>query len=352
MNPFSSPTPPGYVAVTAGLLTLGPGCRPHTGATGDSGDCGVVLEESTPYADQSDFPSDASLEFRLSGPDPQMEPTVRLIDSQGTDIAGETTWSQDRQFIFFEPSGPLDDYTDYTATLSFCGGSETIPFRTDLYERTADLEGRTWVVDLESLTLAEGNGFDDLLDRSHYAFSNLLVTVLGTTNSNIEMLAAPTAIDAWCLDEQGEADLASCLQHPCLPTTLFDEGNDFSADPIFEVGPADVHLDVEGYSFVLRSLTLSGIFARDGSSFWEAELSVVLDTRDLPVVGDDEEGTPPEEEYCELVESFGNPCEACDSDGEPYCVDIRSDPFEAPEVEAMALEELAEDDIDEDCGAR
>jgi hypothetical protein len=91
--------------------------------------CEIELGDTMPTADQADFYYMATLEFELSDPDPNMDPTVELTGPAGV-IAGQTFYNDDKSVVYFDPTDPLDPSTAYTATLTYCRGDAAISFTT------------------------------------------------------------------------------------------------------------------------------------------------------------------------------------------------------------------------------
>lgn len=306
--------------------------------TGDTGMCDVEIDSTVPENGSADAYYRADVEFEISDPDPEMDPTVALATSDGTTVAGTTSYSEDMETVYFTPDEPLDPETDYDATLTYCRGDSTISFTTSELgkEPEVELEGKTYVLDLASARITQPAALAGLLEQYEDELPTILIGILAVGTDTIDIIGA-----------MADEDSDDIVQDYCEPTIGFPEGADFSESPYFQVGPADIPFDIDSEtSITIYSLLVAGTFAADGSYFGGGELEGEADARDVAAAFP-EAGTA--DEICKLTESFQAPCEACSSDGEEYCLYVTADQIEAEEVEDLTLEVVDEADTHELC---
>ncbi len=309
-----------------------------TGAAGDGGGadtCDVTVTSTVPTDGATDAYYRMDIEFNLSAEDTTA--TFTVTDSAGTAVDG-TTWA-DGKTVYFTPSSPLQPQTTYTATLATCGGENnpSITFTTSELGTAAecDLTGNTYLVQLTEARFVEPAALGDLIGQ--YLDQDLLIGVSDATDTSLDMLGAV-------------ADPDTGGQNYCDPTIPFPTA-DFSESPYFSVGPEDTTLSVAGYSIPINGLLLSGTFAPDCSYFGGGVLAGELDARDLGDLVGEYLGTSDPDELCAMLAGFSVTCEACTSDGEPYCVGIKADQITAEQADGVTLECVAEQDCHEQCDA-
>ena len=284
-----------------------------TGSTGDGDGCAVdTVTLSYPASDgATDFYYRGSVEFEMDAAD--SDATITL--AQGTnDVAGVTTFNADTGIISFKPDASLSPSTDYSATLSYCGGDVDVKFRTSsLGEALSDgpegLEGRTFVVDLGAANFVEPAGVGSLIGQ--FLTQNILLGVVSATDTELEMRGA--------ISLEGSTE-----QDYCNPSIEFPETADFSESPYFQIGPEDTTLSAAGFDINIRRLRVSGDIAPDYSYFGGGILEGEIDARDLSTILA-EEGIISEDDpsaVCELIQPFGVVCSPCDSDGAAYCLNV------------------------------
>jgi hypothetical protein len=292
-----------------------------TAVTSDS--CEVTVKETIPANGSVTADYRAAIEFELSDADE----TATVV----SDIAGTTTLSSDNETVIFTPNDPLSPSTAYSVTLNYCGGSAEISFTTSDYgtpiSDTSSLVGNTYELDLAAARIVQPDGIGSVL--SSYLTQSILIGVSDVTSTEIQMLGAI-----------GKEKVSPAEQDYCDPTIDFPAA-DFSAQPFFTIGPQTTTLSVAGYNIEIGDLEITGTFKSDGSAFAGGTLAGTIDTRPLdPLVGD-EEGA-----ICELAGSFGAACEACSSDGEPFCLSLVADQITAEEVSGLTLVEVVGNDCE------
>ena len=303
------------------------------GGSGDGGSglCDAVVTGSAPEEGDNDVRLDSRISFDLSEADPSA--SITLASLAGSSVAGSTWTADDDHSVWFEASGPLQGATDYVATLDWCGGSETVSFRTqDPGAPVKGLEGRAYNVDLAGATWVEPAGVGDLISGS--LTEDLLLQVADVTETTIEMFGA--------LGTGGEQDT-------CQPTIDFPVA-DFSENPFFQLGPSDVSFDFAGTLIALNNVKLTGSFNSDGAAIEGGAMSAELDVRNMADLIGDLLGTTDPDDICGLLVFVGAECADCAGDGAPYCLSVRVEDLDAPEI-ADSLDEITMADCHPDCAA-
>jgi len=309
------------------------------GSGGGGGDdtCGEpTAEAQTPQDGVSDVYYRTTVEFNFTK-DTDEDATVTLEDSAGTAVDGATSWLGDT--IVFTPAGPLATTTDYKATLSHCGGSDSISFRTSdlgasLEDGAASLVGNTYAVALSDARFVKPEGVGALLGS--LLTQDILIGVTDATETDISMMGA--------LSQEG-----SSSQDMCTATFDFPIAADFSSAPYFSVSASELAIAISGFSISINDFVLSGDFSASGDMMGGAVLMGQIDARDLTGVLVDSELITDDDPQavCDMISAFGVNCEEC-ADGMEYCLTIHVDQINAAET-GETLTPLAEEDIADDC---
>lgn len=316
-----------------------PACNSGDDTGGDSGteDCGVTVEATVPVEGASDAYYRAAVEFHLSDPDPEGDPTVVLAGPAG-EVAGVTELSDDRLIVSFRPSAPLEPLTDHSAKLESCAGESVLHFRTgDLgADLTADLDGRTYLLDLTTARFVEPANIGAFI--AGYLTIDILVGVVDAEpGSTLDMIGAVAVSGS-----------DPPVQNLCVPTFTFPQAG-FGDAPYFQVGPTDTTVAVAGGSMTIHGLDVAGTFASDGSAFGGGVLSGTIDARDFVGVFP---GIKTPEDFCDLTADFEAPCVACDyegGDGSNLCLALVADQIVAPELPSVAIDPVALENCHEGC---
>jgi hypothetical protein len=277
--------------------------------------CEIEIDSTVPASGAVDAYYRAPIEFTLSDADPTATIT--------TDIPGSQVTSEDGKTIKWVPTDPLAPSTSYTVTLDYCHGSADLAFTTSALGTpipdSSSLVGMTYTIDLANARIVEPAGIGSVLTSQLQ--QNILVGVQSVDASSIQMIGA-IATDG------------TTTQNYCDPTIPFPAA-DFSAAPYFTVGPQTTTLSVAGYNVEIQDLEITGTFAADGSYFGGGTLSGTIDTRPLAPLLDDSGN---EGAICDLAVNFGAQCQACPSDGEPYCLTLVADQITATSVSGTLSE--------------
>lgn len=323
-------TLPGFALATAiGCSGGKDGTDPTDGGTGDGGTsaCDVEITSNFPADGSDDAYYRTTVEFKLNKADPNGTPTI-TVNGGGSDVAGTTTLSEDSKTVIFTPSSPLASNTTYTATIEFCRGEDSISFTTSGLGAplTASIDGNAYVVDLQGADFVQPAGVADLLLGQ---LENNILLGVKSSSPNLQMIGA--------ISEDGSTAQDMCNESIPFPAA------DFSQSPYFQVGPQDTTISVAGFDVDILELAVSGTFASDGSYFGGGTLAGELDARLLaPLVGD-LLGTTDPDAICGVVAGFGVSCQACSSDGQPYCLEVFVRDITATKLSASVVEVTAAD---------
>jgi hypothetical protein len=97
-------------------------------------------------------------------------------------------------------------------------------------------------------------------------------------------------------------------------------------DPFFETHPVDGMWQSDAPMY---GLTVTAASAADGSRLEGLTIDMLVDTRPLVVLLDEEAGP---DAMCEVAYGFGDACVPCPDDAEPFCLPVRFDRGIAYEV--------------------
>ena len=325
-----------WILASLGLIACS-GDKGGSGTDDTSGTttCTVTIDETIPFADQTDFFYRSPLEIHFSDVDETAD--ASLADSGGADVSGSTSWSDDGTVMYFTPSSALSPSADYTLSVDYCGGNPSVAFRTSGLGAEADtstLVGTAFRIDLGAARFVEPEGVGSVLGS--LLEQNILVGVTAADDSELVMIGAISV---------GQTD----EQDMCNPTIEFPTAS-FSDNPYFQIGPKDTTISVSDISVEIQDLEVSGAFAADSSYFGGGVLGGTIDTRPLvDLVADGEEVG--EGYICDLVSELGYAeCVACPSGGD-FCLTLRVDQIVAEAIDD-SLVVLSEDDVagNPDCG--
>lgn len=302
--------------------------------TTDPSSCTITAAAEYPVDGQADAYYRSRVEFDLSDADDTA--SVALTDDSGAAVDGTSSLEDDGELVVFTPASPLAPSTNYTATLTWCGGESSISFTTSALgaATTVDLTGKTYNIDITSGRFVEPAGVGDLLGG--LLENSILFGVTEVTDSSLTFRGA--------ISEAGNTN-----QDVCTPSL-----NDFPAadyaDPYFNLSANELNLSVAGFELNIDAINIAGTFAADGSYFGGGELSGELDTRDIgPLLKGQIDDTSPDA-ICELLIGFGVSCAACSSDGEAYCATIIVDQLIGTELDSE-VQEVNQANCFEGCAA-
>ncbi len=295
------------------LTTLALAACPRAG-TDDSSDsqatsCDVSIDGTLPGNDSSDAYYRAAVEFYLS----EADPTATVV----ADFAGTQSTRDEGTTILYLPDEALEPQTSYEIGLDYCGGQPSIAFTTSQYglplEDPASLLGRTWLWDLREARFYEGNYLGDLLQT--FAERQGLISVVAMDETTVDLRLA-VAVPG-----------TPPSQDYCSRTTEI-EGVDISEAPFVSFGPTSMEFQAYLGTIVISDTMVEGTVAPDGSALGGLEIEATIDVRSAAQAIEMDVA-----EMCDILETYGSACAACPDDGEPYCVSMAADHFDAMEVE-------------------
>lgn len=309
------------VILTTALFACSGDAKDTTGDTG--GDepvgCANSITAQFPEAGSTDVYYKTDVRFTLAAEDPTAN--IVVADPAGAPVTGTTTvsgtlvtWSGDA----------LQPTTLYTATLSYeCGDAEVSWTTSEVGPpTTVDLVGKAYGLDISGGQWVQPAGVGDIL-ASQLGDTQIFLSVTAVGATDITMIGA--------IGSAGVQDV-------CSPTIPFPAAD--WIDPEFSLVSPQLPLVVAGFTINIENLELSGSFAPDGSRLQGGSLKGSIDTRPLGEafnLGTDENAV------CDLVGTFGVPCEDCGA-GDLFCLSVWVDDMGA-DLLAATVVPVTEDDI-------
>lgn len=289
----------------------------------DTATCVIIVKSVYPADGSTDGYYRAAIDFELSNPDPTAVITTDIPGTQGT--------SEDGKHILWTPDAPLAPETSYSATLDFCGGSESTTFTTSVAGNALTdaeaLVGNLYQMDLRTAHVTAPPGLGEVLLEQLSAI--LLLGVDGPVGSTLPMTGAAS--------KENET-----TQDYCNLTVPLDDV-DFSGSPDLSVRNDQFTLYAVGTAIDVFDLAIDGTFLPDGSAMAGVSFSGTIDTRPLAPYVDDGDGS--EAAICELAVNFNTSCVVCPSDGQEFCLELAADRITAPLDAAATLVEVCEADV-------
>lgn len=315
------------ISMLLGLVALA-ACTSGTGVTDDpvgtGTDTGVEQNcDANPISQEATTPNPGAIDvyYRL----PRLEVVtlladpsgvVTLTDPTGTEITG--TQSIDEKTLTFFPDSFLTPETTYTVSFTRDCGTITWDWTTNDVGNPLDEKviGKVYSIDLEGGNWVEPPGIG---------------TALSSVAAGIEILVSPTDATKQ-VSFIGGLGLGDGTQNLCTDTFPLD-GASFQ-DPYFELEAKVLPFSVTGVDVDINDLFLGGAFAPDGSSLSGMVLEGTIDTR--PLVGPlNLEG---DDAVCNLALKLADVrCEACEDGTGQYCLSLRVESLNAPEVPGGTL---------------
>jgi len=277
--------------------------------------CDALLTATTPADGEDVIGTNAWVELSYEG--------SLLEDGVSFSSEPEAPWDIEHLDgrVLVRPSEALEPFTEYKWSATLCESEAEGSFTTrTLGEMTdpADLPGRTFGIDLALATWVEPANGAELMQLLFGGI--ILLGVESVDDSLVDFMGAV-----------GEGD-STLQQDPCYETIDF-EPVDFR-NPYFELGPAEMPLEVQGQEAVLHDLQLIGAFDTEGYTIQDASMVAQGDMRDI--------GNTQWQDYCELASQYGLECSACSSDGRPACIDLRIEEIEAELIGGLVIQPVYE----------
>ena len=181
-------------------------------------------------------------------------------------VTGTSTLASNGLSATFEADAPLDTDTTYTLDASACGHDKSLEFTTADGPLPAEsLSGNTYAIDYNDVTWVQPPNIGALVS-SYVNIEYFLVNVedVNTDAATIHAAASLGITDSTTSD---------IVQDPC--TTPYDFGDqDFSGNPVFDVGPADF----QAGNITLSSAEIKAAFVDGGASLQDIRISGQIDT--------------------------------------------------------------------------
>ena len=332
---------PVWSLILCAVAASGAGCKKDGGGSDSSGpieECNVEVTDTLPDAGGTDACYDSAIEFKIAIAQGDPDGVISLVDGGGADVPGTSTATADGKLVTFVPDAPLAPSSPYTATLTYCLGTETVEFTTSAYgEPIADakaLVDNVYVIDLGpgQARFSKPAGVSSIL-QTQLTRKIALQAIAPISSTLMTMRLA-------VLEESGTE------QDVCVPTVDFEGGT--LNGPTFQIGPKDVTLIIAGDAVDIGNLEANGAFATDGSSFGCAGFTGLVDTRPLvPLLGQEDS---PDDFICTLVAGYGAACVPC-RDGEPLCLDLEVDHAKGTLDETITIVAVTDEDVknNKDC---
>ena len=252
---------------------------------------------------------------------------MSVLAGNGEPIAGDTE-IDDEQVTWTANMVPS---TEHTATLTWCGGEASTTFTTSSTGAPleTDVTGEAYALDLSTATWEEPAGLGALLGDA------LNATILVGVEEASDIIDFLIAIPEAGTDEQDF----------CSPTLDFDPIS-FDSSPFFEIGPADLPVNLMGFSLTIYDMNINGTFQPDGGGMDNIKIAGSLDLRDLEDTLDELTGgiASDADAACDFALLLGVGCSACPSDGVENCLSVSLTDIEATATgtELAVVEEAGE----------
>jgi hypothetical protein len=263
-------------------------------------------------------------------------------------VTGTTETTESGRRISFLPSALLLPSTAYTATVGWTwdGGEDSAPwgFTTGPYgtplEAAAegDLVGRTFELNLADADFTSPAGIGGVLGGV-LAANPLMFTFQDTSDLSTGL--------AHLLGAVGVENSDPVEQDLCTPTLTFTYGadgvegggDDNPADwdnPNLAMEGVDLQLLITGSEVTVQGMSLTAVFHPDADRFASGTFTGTIDARDIESLT---------ETICELTT-----CEACDVDGEPFCLGLAAENVSGVMFDFPIVRRSCSEIIDDDLG--
>ena len=313
-------------------------------------DCMTVPEEISPKDESSGVYWRDSLRVTFTEP---VEDTAFALRSTPTDTGVAVhepalieSWNETDQIVDLTPQGYLHADTDYALDITVCDVTYTSTFSTDSYGDALDmeaseLEGRTYVVELDDVDFTEPAGFGSFL--ALYLDVPILIGVqeLSPDGTTFDMLGAQGRLKNDGTYTQKYTETVDDVKYT-VATWPFEEVS-FN-DPFFSGTAELVTIRYSNAEIPVHDFHIEGTFTPDGESFAGAKLWGLGDTRNMAPLFDEADDPT---YVCELVSSSGVECEPCPGDGEPLCLFLKGEDITARWLDYITLIEQEREVVEE-----
>lgn len=229
--------------------------------------CAATVTTTSPADDEMNVAVNKVITARFSHPVGEGDWSLSVDGVTGTAELGSTA-----QVATFVADSPLATDTTYTLHASACDDDAVAEFTTasgPLAE--SDLDGRTYALAYEDVTWVQPAGLGSVVNLFGEPFEYLLVNVIDvTTDTDPDTIHAAGSL--------GITDNEDIVQDPC--TEPYDFGvQDFSGNPVFEVGPTDIALADTGTT--MTDAYIKAAFVEEGEAIEDIRISGQIDVNAL-----------------------------------------------------------------------
>ena len=288
--------------------------------------CDVTVRETIPSTGSMDHYYRDPVVFKLSGP--VDEATVR------TNVAGETTLSEEGDVVTFTPTGVLSPSTEYSMVLDYCYGQPEITFTTSHFgapiEASADLEGSAFVLNFDSGVYTIGENAGDLLNSVFTR--NVLVQFEEVRDMSARIVAAI-----------GRPNDTSIEQDYCARTIAVEAQID--ALPLVTGAEVDFSFGAMGGQLRIDSIEFEGTLGSSLDDIGGLSYTAVVGMAELVDMLPEFGG---ESVSCDLAANLGIPCQPCPSDNSLKCITIAAKSIRGEAVDTD-LEFITETGVHPEC---
>ena len=278
---------------------------------------------------EATYPEDGSTDFYhresivVEFDDPISGGDLTLVeDSSGDGVTGTVSMDGDDVMVFDPFGDSADDHltpsTAYTATIQWDGSSGAeLHFSTSdvglpIADPQTSVAGYDYLLDLSGATFTEPPGVGALLGG--YLADIHQILHLADVDDGAGTVAGYGAAVTFA-DPDYSQDL--CIETVDLDGTW--------SNPYFQIGPADLHLPVEGASLTIYDTTLTASLSPDGTILAGGTFDGTMDTRGVDCVVDP---SCAEGATCTLLSSIMIDCEPCPDGSGDFC--LRLSAYGAP----------------------
>lgn len=164
-----------------------------------------------------------------------------------------------------------------------------------------DLDNRTYLINYDDVTWVAPQGASVISGQVPVEYILLHVSDVDDTEQSIEAVGG-----------LGITSGSAVIQDPCQDVFGFGE-QDFSTNPIFDIGPTTLSFPVQGQNFDINDASIQATFIEDGNAIADISIAGQIDARNLSGLTD--------LDVCSVIQFLGDTCTAC-PDGVAQCLDV------------------------------
>lgn len=232
--------------------------------------CSATVASVDPKNNATNHPADASITVTFSEAIEAADPldiTVHEVAS-GAMIPGGLSLAADGTSATFTPNDPLAYDTDYDLDITVCeaavaGGFTTLPEPVD----ASLLPGRTYGIEYKDVVWVQPG--DTSLLTLDVDYILVQIDTIDLAAETIESVAG-----TGMLEDDGSIT-------PDCPAAVQAPTSDFSTNPMFTVGPADLEYPYNDDTFTIEQFTLQAQFSADGSQIVDVHIEGLVNPEQL-----------------------------------------------------------------------